>query len=108
MVVAHAERRADVLQVVLDDRLAVFGDDRVDRVRGLEVGEVRPGAEDAQRPQLAPVLVRHDIVRIVGTRAEVLEAAENLARQQAAGDDAIGAIRIARDVLEDDVHVVAG
>ena len=30
----------------------------------------------------------------------VAEAAEDLARQQAAGDDAIGAVRVARDALE--------
>ena len=68
-VVAHAERRADVLQVVLDDRAAVLGDQRVERVRRLEVRQVRPRAEDAQRAQLAAMLVRHEVVRIVGARA---------------------------------------
>ena len=92
-VVAHAERRADVLQVVLDDRAAVLRDQRVERVRGLEIGEVRPRAEDAQRAQLAAMLVRHEVVGIVGTRAGVEEAAENLAGNQPAGDDAIGAVR---------------
>src|SRR4029079_12685109 len=48
-IVAHAERRADVLQVMLDDRAAALGDERVERIRGLEIGEVRPGTEDAQR-----------------------------------------------------------
>ena len=91
-VVAHAERRADVLQVVLDDRAAVLGHERVERIRRLEIGEVRPRAEDAQRAQLAAVLVRDDVVGIVGTRAVILEAAQDLAGNQPAGDDAIGPV----------------
>ena len=106
-VVAHAEGRSDVLQVVLDDRAAVLGDERVERVAGLEVGQVRPRAENAQRAQLAAMLVRHDVVGIVGPRARVAEAAEDLAGQQAAGDDAVGAVRVPRDALEHRVDVVA-
>ena len=82
-VVAHAERRADVLQVVLDDRAAVLGHERVERVRRLEIGEVRPGAEDAQRAQLAAVLVRDEVVGIVGARAVVEEAARGSCRESA-------------------------
>ena len=104
--VAHAEGRADVLQIVLDDRATVLRDERVERVRGLEVGEIRPRAEDAQRAQLAAVLVRHEVVGIVGARALITEAAEDLAGNQPAGDDAIGAVRVARDALEDRVDVV--
>ena len=98
MVVAHAERRADVLQIVFDDRAAVLGDERVERIRRLEIGEVRPRAEDTQRAQLAAVLVRDDVVGIVGTRAVIQEAAEDLAGNQPAGDDAIGPVRVSRDV----------
>ena len=72
----------------------------------LDVGEVGPRAEHAQRPQLATVLVRHEIVGVVRTRAGVLVAAENLAREQAAGDDAIGAVLVARDALENGVDVI--
>ena len=89
-------------------RLAVLGDDRVQGVGALPIGEVRPGGEYAQRTQLPAMLVRHHVVGIVGTGAGILEAAEDLAGQQAAGDDPICPIGIARDLLEDDVHVVAG
>ena len=82
-------------------------DQRVERIGGLEIGEVGPGAEHAQRPQLAPVLVRDDIVRIVGPGAGEQEVAEDLAGNQPAGDDAIRAVGVARDRLEDGVHVVA-
>ena len=93
-VVAHAEGGADVLQVVLDDGPAVLGDRSVSRVfLGLEVGEVRPRAEDTQRSQLAAVLVRHDIVGIVGARAGVGRPPRILTWQQAARDDAIGPVR---------------
>ena len=67
--VGHAERRPDVLQVVLHNAAPVLGDERVEGIAGLEIGEVRPGAEYAQRAQLAAVLVWHDVVRIVGPRA---------------------------------------
>ena len=59
-----------------------------------------------KRAQLAAVLVRHEVVGIVGACAGVLEAAENLAGQQPAGDDAVGAVLVARDPLQDRVDVV--
>ena len=105
--VGHAEGRADVLQVVLHDGAAVLGDERVERVAGFQVGQVGPRAEDAQRAQLAAMLVRHDVVGIVGPRAGVAEAAENLARQHAAGGDPVGAVGVARGPLEHRVDVVA-
>ncbi len=106
-VVRHAEGRADVLQVVLHERTAVLLDERVERVAGLPVHEVRPRAEHAQRAQLAAVLVRHEIVRIVGPCARVAERPENLPRQQPSGRCAIGAVRVARGTLEHAGDVVA-
>ena len=91
---------------MLDARPAVLRDERVDRVRRLQVGEIGPGAEDAQRAQLAPMLVRHEIVRIVRACAGVQVAAENLARDQAPRNDAVGAVLVARHSLEYDVEIV--
>jgi hypothetical protein len=42
-----------------------------------------------QRPQLAAVLVRDNVVGIVGTRALIAEAVEELAGNLPAGDDTI-------------------
>ena len=81
--------------------VAVLGHERVERVARLEVGQIGPRAEHAQGAELAPVLVRHDVVRIVRPRPLVAEVAEDLARQQPAGDDAIRAVRLARDVLRE-------
>ena len=59
-----------------DNAAAVLRDDRVERVSRLHVGQVGPGAEDLERPQLAAMLVRNDVVRIVGTRRMVAKAAD--------------------------------
>ena len=76
------------------------------RVAGLHVDEVGPRAEDAQRPQLAPVLVRHQIVGIVGPGALVPESAEHLAGQQAPGGEAVRPVGPAVGALEHLVDVV--
>ena len=52
------------------------------------------------------MLVRNDVIGIVGTRAVILEPAQDLAGKQSAGDDAIGPVGFSRDVLEDRVHIV--
>ena len=59
-----------------NDAAAVLGDEHVERVAGLHVDEVRPRAEDLQRAQLAAMLVRDDVVGIVGARAVIAEPAE--------------------------------
>jgi hypothetical protein len=46
------------------------------------------------------VLVRDDVVGIIGTRGFIKEAAEDLAGNQPAGDDAIGPVRVSRDAFE--------
>ena len=86
---AGAERGADVLQVVPHHAAAVLDDDGVERVAGLHVDQVGPRAEHLQRAQLAAVLVRHDVVRIVGARAVVPEPADRTAGHGARGDGAI-------------------
>ena len=43
---AGAERRADVLQVMFDERTTILGDERVDGIRRLEICQVRPRTED--------------------------------------------------------------
>ena len=52
----RAERGSDVLQVVADDRAPIDLNERIERVAGLHVDEVRPPAEDLQRAQLAAML----------------------------------------------------
>ena len=68
-----AERRAEVDQVVPDDAAPVSVDERVERVDAARVVVVEPRREHAQAAQLAAVLVRVDVVRIVGPRAVVAE-----------------------------------
>src|SRR5206468_6433161 len=52
------------------------------------------------------MLVRDDVVGIVGTRAFVQEAPQDLAGYQPAGDDAIGPIRVPGDAFEYRVDIV--
>ena len=90
-----------------DDAAAVFGHHRVERVAGLHVHEVGPCAEHLERTQLAPVLVRHDVVGIVRARAVVAEAANRAPRQAARRDGAIAAVRAPVRPREDGVEIVA-
>src|SRR5947207_10454351 len=87
--------------------MAVLADERIERVAGLEIDEVEPGAEHAERAQLAAVLVRDEVVRIVGAGPGVAEVAQDLAGNGPAGGGAIRAVAVSRRALEDDVHVVS-
>ena len=77
------------------DRPAVLDDQRVHRIDGLGVGVVDPRAEDAQAAQLAAILVRDDVVGVVGPRAFVLEAFERRAFERGADDHAVGPVLVA-------------
>ena len=68
---------------------------------------VQPRREHAVAAQLAPVLVRMDVVRIVGPRAVVLEVAERPAVGEAAGGRAVLAVRQAGRPREQAVDVLA-
>ena len=104
--VRRAERRSDVLQIVLDHLTAVLLDDGVERVARLQVSEVRPRTENAECPQLAPMLVRNDIVRIVGARAGVAKASKDFTSQTASSDDAIGAVGIWLRAIEQILEIL--
>ena len=78
---ARPERRADILKVMTNETASVRRDQRVERVAGLHVHQVRPRAEHLQRAKLAPVLVRNDVIRIVRARAVVAKASERAARK---------------------------
>ena len=81
---AAAHDRAEVEHVVLHPPLAVGRLEHVEAVQAARVVVVQPRREDAVAAQLAPVLVREDVVRIVGTLAVVAEAAERRAVGEAA------------------------
>ena len=61
---------------------------------------VEPGAEQPQAAQLAPVLMRVDIVGVVFARALKVERAQRLAVEELAGDHLDGAVGTDRYVLE--------
>ncbi len=87
------------------DGTAVHRDQCVERVDGLGVHVVGPGGKDAQRAQFAPMLVRHDVVRIIGPRARIQERADGLPGDGLARNHAIGTIRILRRHSQQFVHV---
>ena len=65
-------------QMMPHDASTVLGDRCVRRVDGLGVHVVRPRREDAQRSQFAPVLVRDDVVRIIGPDSGIQEWTDRL------------------------------
>src|SRR5262249_46406192 len=97
---AAAEIRAEVLQVVPDVAAAAVLDIRVDAVDRPRIVGVEPGGKDAQAPQLAPALVRIDVVRIVAARAGVAILADDLARHVATRERADRAAAGPRRVLQ--------
>src|SRR5690606_24229347 len=78
LLVATAENRVEVVHEVLDVPAAVLADENVLRVAAARVVVIEPGREHTRASQFATVLVREDVVRIVGPRAVVPEAADDL------------------------------
>ena len=91
---------AEVLQIVPDVVAAVVLDVGIDAVDRPGIVVIQPGGEDTQPAQLAPPLVRIDIVRIVAARAGVAILADDLARHVTAGERANRAVLRSRRVLE--------
>ena len=82
---AAAERRTEVDQVMADDLRRPSRSTSVSSVLMLrESSWFSQAAEDAQPAQLAAVLVREDVVRIVRPRAVVAERPDRLARERLA------------------------
>jgi hypothetical protein len=89
---AAAERRAEVDQVVAHVGAAVLGHQRVERVDRLGVHVIEPRGKHAVAAQLAAILVRHDVVRVVGARAEEADPAHGLAFERLARHHADAAV----------------
>ena len=70
-------------------------DHSVERVDRLRVHVIHPCRERAVCAQLAAMLVRHDVVRIVGAGAVEPEAADGLPFERFAGDDPVRAVLLA-------------
>jgi hypothetical protein len=102
---AGTERRPDVLQVMTHDASAVLADHGVERVPGFHVDEIGPRAEHLERAQLAAMFMGHDVVRIVGARAVVTEAADGPARHRARGDGAVAAVAAAMCASQHGVEI---
>jgi hypothetical protein len=68
-------------------------DQRIQRVAGLHVDQVRPGAKHLQGAQCAAVFVRNDVVRVVRAGTVISEPTEGFARNGPARDRSIGSVR---------------
>ena len=100
-VAVAAEDGAEVDQVVADEGAATFLDKDVERIAGLGVGVVEPGAEDGKAAEFAAALVGDGVVRVVAAHLLVAEWPEWLALEGGAGEQADGAVGSARHVAED-------
>ena len=89
------DRRSEIQQVMTHDLLAVLLDDGIERVDGFRVDVVQPRRERPVATQFATMLVRDDIVGIVGPRAVEPEAADRPPLERLAGDDAVRSIGLA-------------
>ena len=69
--------------------------ERRQRVDALRIDVIEPRRKHEVAAQLAAMLVRDDVVGIVGARAVKLDAADRAARRGLAEDDAIRAVGIA-------------
>jgi hypothetical protein len=96
---------AEIEQVVTDDRPAPVAHQRVERVAAAPLIVIEPRGKDRESAQLATVLVRKDVVRIVRTRAGVTELAERGAGQLLAGDDPVAAVGVAGGLFQDRIDV---
>src|SRR5262245_15489529 len=90
-----------------DDTASAARLEHVEAVEAARVVMVHPGGEDAARAQLAAVLVRVDVIRIVGTGAVILEIAEGAAIGEAAERRPVVAVRQPGRPLQQAIDVVA-
>ena len=67
---------------------------------------IQPGSENPRPAQLAPVLVQHEIVRIVRTSAVITEVAKRLSWRESADEHPVAAVLEARGAVEDIVEIV--
>ena len=91
-----AQDGAEVVHVVADVLAPVRRDQEVQGVDGARVVVRQPGGEHMIRPQLAAVLVRVDVVRVVAAGAVVLEVPDGLAVVEARGGEVDAPLTVAR------------
>ena len=89
-------------------RLSRRLDHDVDRVERIHARVVQPGGEDLKAPQFAPVLVRHDVVRVVAARAEQLKRTDqrHAVGRDPEGDGAVAAVAPAGDIGQQTIDVL--
>src|SRR5262249_20381609 len=78
--------RAEILQVVAYILEAVFFDQRVERIDGARVVVVEPGTENIVAAQLATMLMRNRVIRIIVANSIKAKSPDVLARQLQAGN----------------------
>ena len=105
---AAPQDRPEVEHVVLYvPAIAVLGQE-VEAVHAARIVVVEPGPEHPGAPQFTPVLVGHDVVRVVRPRAVIAEVAQRRALGKAACQHAVVAVRLTRRPAENGVHVAPG
>src|SRR5262245_54633128 len=100
------KNRAEVKHVVFDPRASPRHLEHVEAVDTPGVVVVQPGAKDARRAQLAPMLVGNYIVWIVGARSVVAKVAKRLSTREPAHEHTIPAVWQPRRAVEDGVEIV--
>jgi len=83
---AGPESAREIDEVVLHPSSPVFLDDDVESVLLLRVEVVEPGCEEAESPQLAPMVMVDVIVRVVVAPSLIVEGTDRLPGKELAGD----------------------
>ena len=100
-----AQRGAEVVHVVAHMLTSVRRHKQVQGVDGPRIVVREPGAEDTVRPQLAAMLVRVDIVRIVAPRPVILEVPETPALVEARGGYVHAPLAVARPLPQNRLQI---
>ena len=100
-----AQDRAEVVHVVADVLAPVRRNEQVQGVDGPRIVVREPCTENAVRPQLAAMLVRVDIVRVIVSRAVVFEVPEGLALEKARGGQIDAPLTVARRLTENRLEI---
>ena len=89
-------------------RLSRRLDHDVERVERIHARVVQPGGEHLQAAQFAPVLVRHDVVRVVAARAEQLVRTDqrHAVGRDPEGDGAVAPVAPAFDIVQQTIDVL--
>src|ERR1700740_662159 len=87
---------------------AVFLDERIQRIPGLCIHAVNPCSKQEHSAQFPSILVRKEVIRIVGACTVIQKFADRFAFELLAGKNAIAAVAIAFGAIQNPLYIPFG